>query len=80
MRLLPQYRRSRTSQAILFTRCSLLALLVIMLMGIPVLTACEIDNDDNAPYTDPHLNPATHLHPHFRLRISVHPIPKDRTV
>ena len=53
MRLFAGYRRSPAKWVSPITRYSLLALLVITLMGVSALTACDSDNDDNPPTAAP---------------------------
>ena len=53
MRLFAEWRRSPATRASPLARYSLLSLLVITLMGVSVLTACETDNDDNPPTAAP---------------------------
>ena len=53
MRLFAGYRRSPAKRVSPITRYSLLALLVITLMGVSALTACDSDNDDNPPTAAP---------------------------
>ena len=53
MRLFAGYRRSPAKRVSPITRYSLLALLVITLMGVSALTACDSDNDANTPTAIP---------------------------
>ena len=57
MRLFAEYRRSPATRASPLARFSFLAMLIISLIGIPTLTACDSNNDATIPTAAPTATP-----------------------